>query len=441
MKKILISMLTMALFLALVPVTVFANQVTVLVDGQRVHFPDVQPSIQAGRTMVPLRGVFERMGFTINWDGDTSTATMQDGITVVTVTQGDPFIVVNDARRFGDVSPQIIDGRFMLPLRLVAEATGATVDWDGATNTVLITTAQNMAVAPEPEPEPEVIVEIEAPTEWGLVGGRGILGAVTDRTIGFPMGDNTAVIREHLLSNYENLPVELCWRHFYDILHFYTDDTMRVRTNTGAEVRISLTHTNTELMGMFIDMPAMIEGRGRNYITPFFTVEIRTTITGGPYFAMTSHPTFREVVPVLEDRSIHSPGAIVRIEEVEFNYTNRDVMESASARRAFETAPVIRTLGDFMVGPYGYLGIIGEPESIYRATVLRAPWGFTTEHQIAPEGPDSWQGMRDPQGRLVMMRNWSSGMATSPVFFLIPESELYDCHVPDWLWEIINAPR
>lgn len=49
-----------------------------------------------------------------------------------------------------DVPPQIIDGRTMVPARYVAEALGATVEWDGANNSVLIHSAgQAAAKAPE----------------------------------------------------------------------------------------------------------------------------------------------------------------------------------------------------------------------------------------------------------------------------------------------------
>jgi len=39
-----------------------------------------------------------------------------------------------------EVPPQIIDGRTLVPLRAIAEATNATIEWDAETQTVKIST-------------------------------------------------------------------------------------------------------------------------------------------------------------------------------------------------------------------------------------------------------------------------------------------------------------
>jgi hypothetical protein len=48
-------------------------------------------------------------------------------------------IVVNGKEVTGDVPPQIVDGRTLVPLRTVADALGAKVDWDAASRSVIIT--------------------------------------------------------------------------------------------------------------------------------------------------------------------------------------------------------------------------------------------------------------------------------------------------------------
>ena len=48
-------------------------------------------------------------------------------------------IIVNGQEVTGDVPPQIVDGRTLVPLRTVADALGAQVDWDAATQSVIIT--------------------------------------------------------------------------------------------------------------------------------------------------------------------------------------------------------------------------------------------------------------------------------------------------------------
>lgn len=49
-------------------------------------------------------------------------------------------LVVNGQEIKPDVSPQIIGGRTMVPVRWIAEALGANVEWDAQTKTVIITT-------------------------------------------------------------------------------------------------------------------------------------------------------------------------------------------------------------------------------------------------------------------------------------------------------------
>jgi hypothetical protein len=120
---------------------VFAEErIRVEVNGHEVQFTDTEPVIINGRTMVPLRGVFEQTGFTVDWDTETSAALLyREGISI-SVTIGDTFITVNNERIYPDVPPQIINSRFMLPLRTVSEATGDYVDWDEETSTAKITT-------------------------------------------------------------------------------------------------------------------------------------------------------------------------------------------------------------------------------------------------------------------------------------------------------------
>lgn len=48
-------------------------------------------------------------------------------------------IIVNGQAVTSDVPPQIVDGRTLVPLRTVAAALGAQVDWDAASNSVIIT--------------------------------------------------------------------------------------------------------------------------------------------------------------------------------------------------------------------------------------------------------------------------------------------------------------
>lgn len=50
------------------------NEITVSIDGEIIDF-DVEPQIINGRTMVPMRAIFETLGATVLWDEETETIT------------------------------------------------------------------------------------------------------------------------------------------------------------------------------------------------------------------------------------------------------------------------------------------------------------------------------------------------------------------------------
>ncbi len=113
--------------------------ITILIDGEKLVC-DQPPVIIEGRTLVPMRAIFEKLGAEVGWDGATSTASgVKDGKTVSFVI-GEKFIGINAEKKALDVPAQIINSRTMIPARAVAEAFGCTVDWDGETQTVIIKT-------------------------------------------------------------------------------------------------------------------------------------------------------------------------------------------------------------------------------------------------------------------------------------------------------------
>jgi len=101
---------------------------------------DVQPVIVEGRTLVPLRVIFEALGLTVGWDSSTQTVTGEKKDLKVTLKIGNKTAAVNGANKTLDVPANIVDGRTLVPARFVAESTGAKVDWNETSKTVLITT-------------------------------------------------------------------------------------------------------------------------------------------------------------------------------------------------------------------------------------------------------------------------------------------------------------
>ena len=139
-KKFLVFIMSLTL-VTTVPWVVNANTtIAVTVNNNPVIFLDVQPVIVHGRTLVPMRGVFEHMGFNVDWNEELSTATLTREHIIMTVRNGDAFFILDGTPIYPEVPPQIVNNRFMLPLRAIAEATGADVGWDESTRTILIST-------------------------------------------------------------------------------------------------------------------------------------------------------------------------------------------------------------------------------------------------------------------------------------------------------------
>ena len=100
---------------------------------------DAAPLSRGGRMMLPIRFVAEAFGAAVGWDGDTATATVAAGDTVITVRIGEKQIFVNGNAVPLDTAAFIEGGRTYLPVRAVADALGAAVGWDGDTATATLT--------------------------------------------------------------------------------------------------------------------------------------------------------------------------------------------------------------------------------------------------------------------------------------------------------------
>lgn len=143
-KKIVSLIIVVALMLITIP-TVFADDIIkVTIDSKPLYF-DVEPTNINGRTLVPLRTIFESLGAEVQWDGSTQTITGTKGNIKVILQINNKIATVNDKKVELDVAAKVIDGRTLVPARFIAESLGAKVNWDGTTSTVAISSSDNIA--------------------------------------------------------------------------------------------------------------------------------------------------------------------------------------------------------------------------------------------------------------------------------------------------------
>lgn len=111
-------------------------QVSVVVDGKQLEF-DTAPYVENGRVLLPMRVIFEELGATVDYAAGKIVA--QRGGVIIRLELGSDVMTVGADALVLDVPAKAVGGRTLLPLRAVAEALDAQVDWDGAAKRVTIT--------------------------------------------------------------------------------------------------------------------------------------------------------------------------------------------------------------------------------------------------------------------------------------------------------------
>ncbi len=133
-KIILLTLILLLWFTA----TAFAQDtIKVYVDNERVDF-DVEPFIENGRTLIPLRGVFEKLGARVDWNKSLMEVVIKDDNNEIEMILGKDKVMVNGIIKDIDVPTRMINSRTFAPLRFAAENLGHAVSWDGSTNSVYI---------------------------------------------------------------------------------------------------------------------------------------------------------------------------------------------------------------------------------------------------------------------------------------------------------------
>jgi hypothetical protein len=132
------------LIMTALPIHASANSkpapIQVHMDGAPIPFEEAEPWMENGITYVPFRPLFESMGLQVDWNSTTKTVTgSRDGMAIqVSLNQG--TATINGQPHPLEAKPRLVKGVTYVPLRFIAEATGKTVEWNGKTRTVTITT-------------------------------------------------------------------------------------------------------------------------------------------------------------------------------------------------------------------------------------------------------------------------------------------------------------
>lgn len=118
------------------------TSISVYVDNSKIAF-DQNPVIHGDITLVPLRGVFEKLGAKVDWEQKTQTVKISNDAKIITLKKDSKDAFINNNLQKLYTEPQLLNNRIMVPLRFISETLDAKVDWNGTTRTINITQLSN----------------------------------------------------------------------------------------------------------------------------------------------------------------------------------------------------------------------------------------------------------------------------------------------------------
>lgn len=144
MKKYGFLALLLILWVVVFPGSSHAESVEthINLDGKELTISkDAQIQIVNGSVMVPLRLVTEQLGYSVNWDNVTKTAIIVQANTTLKLVVNNTTAEASGRQVQLDNPPFLSGSITLVPLRFVGEETGTTVGWDNLTKTVYLTSA------------------------------------------------------------------------------------------------------------------------------------------------------------------------------------------------------------------------------------------------------------------------------------------------------------
>ncbi len=118
------------------------DPIVLVVNGDTVETTEMPPIILNGRTMVPAREFFEKLGASVNWDNNARRVIIEyEGERIVLTIDSRTVYVGDNSTTIApeDPAPKIINDKTMIPVRFVTEEFGFVVEWINETRTVKIT--------------------------------------------------------------------------------------------------------------------------------------------------------------------------------------------------------------------------------------------------------------------------------------------------------------
>ncbi|MBR6253055.1 MAG: hypothetical protein IKR04_04360 [Clostridia bacterium] len=189
------------------------------------------PVIIDGRTLVPVREIFETLGGKVDWDKEAKKATIWMGENTIELEINSNLAGVNGVAKDLDVPAKIINNKTMVPVRFISENCGLLVEWDSETKTVSVNKPSK-----EVQPSGEELIEIETSGEENIVIAEEIPFNIRNFNEKFSksFGTNKSINSTYQLCDYVAISNQMTEGN--DITVEYTDEKGNVTSSSDFAV-------------------------------------------------------------------------------------------------------------------------------------------------------------------------------------------------------------
>lgn len=188
-----------------------AYSTQLLVDGQAVEEGDM-PRYVAGSALLPLRNILEQVGYTVGWDAQSGGASFSTDISGQYLLNAETGSLALDGKTlWTDPKAEIVDGTTYVSADLFDYIDGIAAEWDGATNTAVVTTDA-----------PKDNVYCYDLGEGTLTQGTREIPYRMQGVIGVPEGENCPVV----IFLHGSHPIQLAAENRYDLGFSYLVDQL-----------------------------------------------------------------------------------------------------------------------------------------------------------------------------------------------------------------------
>lgn len=114
---------------------------TMMLDGTEIKIDNEgsTPIIENDTTLLPIRGVAEAIGADVEYTKSTNIVSLFNDDTEVNMQLGSTEIEINGKTQQMPVAAKVVNDRTLIPLRAATEALGCDVSWDGENQKIILT--------------------------------------------------------------------------------------------------------------------------------------------------------------------------------------------------------------------------------------------------------------------------------------------------------------